>query len=69
MPLITHASDLLQVTVSVCPHHLYCDLLSLIFALPHVSKPTTVQCDPRRIVIKVHLQGSGKQGVAGTCLV
>ena len=67
-PSVTHASDLFQVTVNVCPHHLDCDLLPLIFALPHIPEPTTVQRDPRWIIVKVHLQGSGKQDVVGACL-
>ena len=56
VPPVTHARNLFQVAVSVCPHHLDRDLLPPIFALPYIAKPTTVQREPRRIVVKMHLQ-------------
>jgi len=44
-PPMTHASNLLQVTVGVYPQCLDRNLLSTIFAFPHVPKPATVQRD------------------------
>jgi len=46
-PTATHAGNLLQVTVDVCPQRLDCNLLPAVFALPHIPKPTTVQRDSR----------------------
>ena len=43
---MTHATDILQVTVRVCPQHLDCDLPSQIFLPQYIRKPAaTVRYD------------------------
>jgi len=53
---VTHASNLLQVTVNVSPQHIDRNLLPLILMLPHIPKPATVQRDSRWTVGQLNLQ-------------
>ena len=44
---VAHESNLLRVTVDVCPQYLDRNLLLTVFALSHIPKPATVQRDSR----------------------
>ena len=52
---VTHSSNPLQVTGSVYPQHLCCNVQSTIFALPNIRKPTTTVSDTRRIIAQLDL--------------
>ena len=54
--IVTYASNLRYVGVSVSPQHLDCNIPSLVSAFIHIPKPSTVQRNARWIIAHLNPQ-------------
>jgi len=52
----THARDLKKVARRVHPQYFDCNMVTLIFTLPHVSEPAAIQRDIELVAAKWDLQ-------------